>query len=144
MDTDIIIDGVNVAECECFEPKAQVMQCHRCAITQRCKENNCHFKQLQRLKSEFSEVLDAKCDTIAALRTENEELKKEIMVLRNGYDEEDCTLTCPSLQTYRQSDEEGQEIIAELKAKIKELRDSLMEAEAIIITYQLKDENKNE
>ena len=81
---------------------------------------------------------------LESLRTENEELKKEIMVLRNGYDEEDCTLTCPSLQAYRQSDEEGQEIIAELKAKIKELRDSLSEAEAIIITYKLKDENKNE
>lgn len=84
---EVIIDGCNVAECEFFEPKAQVMQCHRCAITQRCKENNCYFKQLQRLKSEFAEVLDVKCGTIAALKVENDELKaklERIKILANG------------------------------------------------------------
>ena len=80
------------------------------------------IKESERIRSEFSDILDAKCSTIAALRTENEELKKEIMVLRNGYDEEDCTLTCPSLQAYKQSDEEGQEIIAELKAKLERIK----------------------
>ena len=187
----IIIDGVDVSEClfRVTNPnmtalKHQINMCknHICDIgySPYCEYNsNCYFKQLQRLKSEFSEVLDAKCGTIVALKVENDELKKEIMVLRNGYDEEDCTLTCPSLQAYKQSDEEGQEIIAELKAEndelkklleeqgkiidcktgtiqslakirdelkaeIKELRDSLMKAEAIIITYKLKDENKND
>lgn len=56
MNKPIIIDGVDVSECEFYEPKAQVMQCHRGAITQRCKENNCHFKQLKRLKAENEEL----------------------------------------------------------------------------------------
>lgn len=56
MMNEVIIDGVDVSGCEFFEPKAQVMQCHMQAITERCKDNNCYFKQLQRLKKENEEL----------------------------------------------------------------------------------------
>ena len=57
----IMIDGVNVSGCKFFEPKAQVMQCHRGALTQRCKANNCYFKQLKRKEQEcekYKQTLD--------------------------------------------------------------------------------------
>jgi len=79
----IIIDGVDVGECEFLN---YPNKCFAYAITdytgecfgyKKCsKFSNCYYKQLQRLKSEFSEVLDVKCGTIAALKVENDELKK--------------------------------------------------------------------
>lgn len=118
MQNEVIIDGVNVAECEFFEPKAQVMQCHRGAITQRCKENNCYFKQLQRAKSENEKLKNNLSDAEAIILTyqtelkelyksndklqaENKKLKKEIMLIRQGYDEESCIETCPEVQALR-------------------------------------------
>ena len=48
------------------------------------------------------------------LRAELEDYKKEIMLLRNGYDEEDCTHTCPNLQLLEQENKELLETIDRL------------------------------
>jgi predicted RNase H-like nuclease (RuvC/YqgF family) len=69
---EIIIDGVNVAGCEFYEPKAQVMTCHEESITKRCDKTNCYYKQLQRLKQENAE-----------LKAYNERLKEEIKMYKS-------------------------------------------------------------
>ena len=50
----------------------------------------------------------------AQLRAELEDYKKEIMLLRNGYDEEDCTRTCPNLQLLERENKELLETIDRL------------------------------
>ena len=45
------------------------------------------LEESKRLRSEFSDILDAKCSTIAALKVENDELKaklERIKTLANG------------------------------------------------------------
>ena len=61
MTEEIIVDGVNVAGCEFYEPKAQVMTCHEESITKRCNSINCYYKQLKRLQSE-NEELKYRCE----------------------------------------------------------------------------------
>ena len=68
---EIIIDGVNVAGCEFYEPKAQVMTCHEESITKRCDKTNCYYKQLKRLEFELKVT---KADYEAS-EQENAELK---------------------------------------------------------------------
>lgn len=48
------------------------------------------------------------------LRAELEDYKKEIMILRNGYDEEDCTSTCPNIQLLEKENKELQQTIDRL------------------------------
>lgn len=91
----IIIDGVDVSRCEFFEAKAQVMQCHRGALTQRCKANNCHYKQLARKTQEYNDLLDQhkKLDDRVNrmieekynLGRECEELKSELHLYKTWY-----------------------------------------------------------
>ena len=54
MSRKIIIDGVNVAECDYFVRQRGF----NCYMGKNCNEtNDCYFKQLQRLKQENEEVL---------------------------------------------------------------------------------------
>ena len=95
-DKQIIIDGVDVSGCEFFEPKAQVMQCHRGALTQRCKANNCYYKQLARKTQEYEllvrtnkihvDTLDQLNNKYIDLEQECEELKNEYWKLEQGND----------------------------------------------------------
>ena len=57
MTKEIIIDGVNVAECE-FLRKCVIPDNEGCAIDDSlcCDVGNCYFKQLQRLKQENEEL----------------------------------------------------------------------------------------
>lgn len=48
------------------------------------------------------------------LREELEEYKKAIMLLRQGYDEEDCTVTCPHAQLLERENQELLVTIARL------------------------------
>ena len=89
-DKQIIIDGVDVSRCEFFETKAQVMQCHMGALTQRCKANNCHYKQLkhkeqecEELKAELELFKTSNQKTIDNLKAENEEFKRQLEVKGN-------------------------------------------------------------
>lgn len=121
MNKPIIIDGVDVSECEDFEPKAQVMQCHRGAITQRCKENNCHFKQLQRLKAE------------------NEKLKKEVSDLNFYIDSYRQTW---ELDKYRKALEEVHNLLfqsMDIKLKSADKHFSLIDEAIEIVNEVLKD-----
>ena len=47
---EIIIDGVNVAECCCYNKDDEPYCCELYTI--QCEEQDCYFKQLQRLKQE--------------------------------------------------------------------------------------------
>jgi hypothetical protein len=48
------------------------------------------------------------------LREELDEYKKAIMILRQGYDEEDCTTTCPHVQLLEKENQELLTTIARL------------------------------
>lgn len=48
------------------------------------------------------------------LRAELEDYKKEIMLLRKGYDEEDCTATCPNMQLLERENKELLTTVARL------------------------------
>ena len=48
------------------------------------------------------------------LREELEEYKRAIMLLRQGYDEEDCTVTCPHAQLLEKENQELLTTIARL------------------------------
>lgn len=57
---EIIIDGVNVAECKCFYINAshpELQQCINPYCKDLCEENpNCYFKQLKRKEQECEEL----------------------------------------------------------------------------------------
>ena len=63
---EIIIDGVNVAKCQCFE-NDKCLWCKKYYennVTPNCKEvKDCYFKQLQRLKQE-NEELKKRCEEL--------------------------------------------------------------------------------
>lgn len=48
------------------------------------------------------------------LREELDEYKQAIMILRKGYDEEDCTATCPTIQLLEKENQELLTTIARL------------------------------
>lgn len=95
--------------CEFFETKAQVMQCHRGALTQRCKANNCYYKQLAR-KTQECEGLKA-----YAQRQENqreiyykeflrkdkalEELKDKLKIYEKMFDNPEFTVALTDIRT---------------------------------------------
>ncbi|MBO7696230.1 MAG: hypothetical protein J6T10_26640 [Methanobrevibacter sp.] len=63
MTEEIIIDGVNVAECEFYTPTCVSMHIWgETTKTNKCEENhNCYYKQLKRLEQERDELKKA-CD----------------------------------------------------------------------------------
>lgn len=95
MTAEIIVDGVNVAgcsyyehivenrykpECDCKETKIKLGYYCNEYSTSECKDNDCLYKQLQRLKQEnfaLTQESQQKSQTICELMQENEELKTE-------------------------------------------------------------------
>lgn len=124
MSDEVIIDGVNVAECKFFQSEYledNSVFCEFCTMFYNACLNNpdCYFKQLQGAKAELEQYKKSKQASYEAMqkewnaainelrdvKAENEKLqaeienyKTEIMTLRKGYDEEDCTATCPEIQ----------------------------------------------
>ena len=88
MTEEIIVDGVNVAGCQCFENDKCLWskKYYESNLTPNCEEvKDCYYKQLQRLKQE------------------NENLKKEVKQIRT-YEE-------LKLKKYKQALEEIREIV---------------------------------
>lgn len=81
-DKQTTIDGCDVSGCEFFETKAQVMQCHIGALTQRCKGNhNCYYKQHKRSEAQCEGMFAAHTDLemkYKAKEQECEELKQRL------------------------------------------------------------------
>ena len=82
MSEEIIIDGVNVAECCCYNKDDEPYCCE--LYTNECEAQNCYFKQLQRLKQENEALKKAKSIPIPFIdetlvkesKQENEKLKE--------------------------------------------------------------------
>lgn len=100
MTDKIIIDGVDVSECEyinCCDKKTKciILQDDICADSQYCKGCNCYYKQLKRkqqeceeLKSdltELSKIIDCKNGTILTFKAKLNQLKKTNEELRKCY-----------------------------------------------------------
>ncbi len=49
------------------------------------------------------------------LKAENEKYKKEIMVLRKNYNEEDCTETCPNVQVYERELKQAEQKLKQIE-----------------------------
>ena len=86
-DKQIIIDGVDVAECEYFNRFRSI--CHNKNLCCDCKENpNCYYKQLKRKeqKCEALQMSDNEAgEIIAELKAECEELKEKVKELNQGW-----------------------------------------------------------
>ena len=89
MTEEIIIDGINVAGCKFVESNIQTTLCRIGAITQRCKENNCYYKQLQRLKQEnedlkiYIESNKQQVEEVEVLVMDNNRLQQEVENLKD-------------------------------------------------------------
>lgn len=82
-DKQIIIDGVNVAECEHFEPCTKYT-CEISEMTYCCEEDkNCYYKQLKRKEQECEEL---KYELILK-DVANIELSDEVKKYRKAIDE---------------------------------------------------------
>lgn len=89
MENEIIIDGVNVAECEFYYYSIQT-HCNYCKSSQYSSYCNdypdCHFKQIKRLKQAKEELQNLWANATAErikLEAENEKLKEKITKLKN-------------------------------------------------------------
>lgn len=89
MDKEVIIDGVNVAECMHYDnPYCDQSYLGEGGLLKntpnpkKCEgRKNCYYKQLQRLQAEKdtqSSLIDFYLQKIEVLQTENEELKSEV------------------------------------------------------------------
>ena len=90
MTKEIIIDGVNVAECKHFWNKQEATKLELCRVNfannyfsngipvaEKCKKHpDCYFKQLQRLKKENTELLNIANNGGALLIAEKDKTNK--------------------------------------------------------------------
>ena len=89
MGKDIIIDGVNVAECCCFENNRCLWTkkyYETCKVAPPCEAvKNCYFKQLQRMKKENEELKSRNANLRLNLATYDlPEVKKVLTDWRTG------------------------------------------------------------
>lgn len=76
-DKEVIIDGVNVAECE-FYPYVS----DDCREYGKCQNNpNCYYKQLQREKIGYQYLLDIHNSSIAEYNNQCDELVEQLRLL---------------------------------------------------------------
>lgn len=135
-DKQIIIDGVNVAGCEAYKPYLGKYDCialgNKSAAT--CKGSpNCLFKQLAR-KTQECEGIKKQLDRF---KTENKKLKDKAYILfdeaiieRDNFIEElkaEKEQAEQKREALQMSDNEAREIVAELKAECKELKEKVKE-----------------
>lgn len=91
IDKEIIIDGVNVAECsysyfEIYEDLEKKREVVRCSIgsafnNNRCQNENCYFKQLRRKEQEYNDLIsgmDFLQQKLAVKEQQCEELEETI------------------------------------------------------------------
>ena len=148
-DKQIMIDGIDVSGCEFFETKAQVMQCHMGALTQRCKANNCYYKQLKAKEQECEELkkiideaknskLDLKSFLVGeAVQNEYEQqldqLKAENEGLKRKVESYNCSTNC---YKYEQA-EKLKQTLAEIKPILEFYANSKIGEEQPDGTYKL-------
>lgn len=65
--------------------------------------------------SRLSQILHAVDDELKNKEQECEVLKEKIMELRKGYDEEDCTTTCPNMQVYERENNNYKQVLEKIK-----------------------------
>lgn len=84
MTEEIIIDGCNVAECDCYDNTYCLWskKYHEIRITPKCEiVKDCYFKQLQRAKADIAELkesndwYDKVVNELLDVKAENEKLK---------------------------------------------------------------------
>ena len=83
-DKQMLIDGVDVSECECFyinNSHHERKECINPYCKGLCEDNpNCYYKQLARAKNQIadlSKMVEAREQECCQLKAENEKLKKQ-------------------------------------------------------------------
>ena len=93
MSESIIIDGCNVAECDCYDNTYCLWskKYHEIRITPKCEiVKDCYFKQLQRAKADIEELKeynDSYDEAVRALLSEKDKLKAENGKLKKALEE---------------------------------------------------------
>lgn len=126
----------NFVECTAFFLENEDSRCN-------CSDNpNCYYKQLKAKEQECEELksrLNCRCfdpsinnnrcisynriaedyerdlKQLDQLKAENKRYKEEITLLRKGYDEEDCTKTCPNMQIYERELKQAEQKLEKIR-----------------------------
>ncbi len=120
---EIIIDGVNVAECEHLIPKKDIKWCEcsaycspypECVSYDLCKGKNCYFKQLQRLKAgneKWLKQYDLLQEDRVKLWTDNTKYKQALEEIREMINICMEFKTCEKCKFYKECDSSFEDYI---------------------------------